>query len=124
LSQLTNDQHQLVKNQHQLANAVNQLALAVHQAAQAASVQAAQRASDSHELLINSGVALVIVAVLALLAGWLVAGRILRPLRTTHGPQDLLHQPERALGSRRPAGRAQGTRRHPRRFIWSSRRCV
>ncbi len=49
---------------------------------QAGSVQAAQRAADSHQLLVNSGIALAIVAVLALLAGWLVAGRMLRPIRT------------------------------------------
>ncbi len=82
LTQLTNDQHQLIKDQHQLAQAVDQLAQAVHQAARAGSVEAAQRAADSHQLLINSGIALGIVAVLALLAGWLVAGRMLRPIRT------------------------------------------
>ena len=61
---------------------MHQLAQAVHQLAQAGSVQAAQRAADSHQLLVNSGIALAIVAVLALLAGWLVAGRMLRPIRT------------------------------------------
>jgi signal transduction histidine kinase len=81
-SPLTQDQHQLVQAQHQLARAVSQLAGAVHQMARAGSVQAAQRASDSHQLLVNSGIALAIVAVLAVLAGWLVAGRMLRPLRT------------------------------------------
>jgi signal transduction histidine kinase len=44
-------------------------------------VEAAQRAADSHQLLVNSGIALAIVAVLALLVGWLVAGRMLRPIR-------------------------------------------
>jgi signal transduction histidine kinase len=58
------------------------LAQAVHQVTRAGSVQAAQRAADSHQLLVNSGIALAIVAVLALLAGWLVAGRMLRPIRT------------------------------------------
>ena len=66
--QLTRDQHQLTQSVHQLA--------------QAGTVQAAQRTADSHQLLVNSGIALAIVAVLALLAGWLVAGRILRPIRT------------------------------------------
>jgi signal transduction histidine kinase len=42
----------------------------------------AGRAADSHQLLVNSAIALAIVAVLALLAGWLVAGRMLRPIRT------------------------------------------
>jgi signal transduction histidine kinase len=73
---------QLTRDQRQLALAVHQLAQAVHQVAQAGTVQAAQRAADSHELLVNSGVALAIVAVLALLAGWLIAGRMLRPIRT------------------------------------------
>ena len=54
----------------------------MHQIAQAGSVEAAQRAADSHQLLVDSGIALAIVAVLALLAGWLVAGRMLRPIRT------------------------------------------
>src|SRR6202050_1993963 len=75
----------LTQDQHQLALATNHLAQAVHQLAQAGSIHAAQRAADSHELLVNSAVALGIVAVLALLAGWLVAGRMLRPIRTiTH----------------------------------------
>jgi signal transduction histidine kinase len=58
------------------------MAQAVHQLAQAGSIQAAQRATDSHELVVNSAVGLGIVAVLALLAGWLVAGRMLGPIRT------------------------------------------
>jgi len=77
--QLTQDQHQLVQDQHELAQSVHQLARSVHQLAQAGTVQAAQRAADAHQLLVNSGIALVIVAVLALVAGWLVAGRMLRP---------------------------------------------
>ena len=80
--QLTQDQHQLTQDQHQLAQTVHQLAQSVHQLAQAGKVQAVQRAVDSHQLVVNSGIALGIVAVLALLAGWLVAGRMLRPIRT------------------------------------------
>jgi signal transduction histidine kinase len=80
--QLARDQRQLARDQHQLAQVVHQLARAVHQVAQASSVQAAQRASDSHELLVDSGIGLGVMAVLALLAGWLVAGRMLRPIRT------------------------------------------
>jgi signal transduction histidine kinase len=80
--QLAQDQHQLAQDQHQLALSVRQLAQAVHRVAQAGSVEAVQRAADSHQLLVNSGIALAIVAVLALLAGWLVAGRMLRPIRT------------------------------------------
>jgi signal transduction histidine kinase len=51
------------------------------EAAQRASVEAAQRASDLHQLLINSGIALGIVALVAIVLGWLVAGRVLRPVR-------------------------------------------
>ncbi len=81
LPQLARDQHQLAQNQHQLTRAVNQLAQAVHQVAEAGSVEAAQRAADSHQLLVNSGIALAIVAVIAVLLGWLVAGRVLGPVR-------------------------------------------
>ena len=87
--QLAHDQHQLThagtllaQDQHKLAQAGSQLALAVHQLAQTGPAEAAQRAVDSHQLLVNSGIALVILAVLALLAGWIVAGRMLRPIRT------------------------------------------
>ncbi len=80
--QLAQDQRRLALSQRELAQAVNQLAGAVHQVSRAGSVEAAQRASDSHQLLVDSGIALGIVAVLALLAGWLLAGRMLRPIRT------------------------------------------
>jgi signal transduction histidine kinase len=80
--ELTRYQNQLTEDQHQLAQSVRQLAQSVHQLEQAGTVQAVQRAADSHQLLVNSGLALGIVAVLALLAGWLVAGRMLRPIRT------------------------------------------
>ena len=72
----------LLRDRHQLTQAVHQLARAVHQLAQVGPAQAAQRAGDSHQLLVNSGIALAIVALLAILAGWLVAGRMLRPIRT------------------------------------------
>jgi signal transduction histidine kinase len=42
----------------------------------------AQHGSDRRQLLIASGIALAIMAVLSLALGWLVAGRFLRPLRT------------------------------------------
>jgi signal transduction histidine kinase len=80
--QLLRDEHQLTQDQHRLSKAISQLAQAVHQVAQTGSVQAAQRASDSHQLLVNSAIALAIVATLAVLAGWLIAGRMLRPIRT------------------------------------------
>ena len=85
--QLTQDQRALAQDQHQLAQAVNQLAGAVHQVARAGSVQAAQRVADSHQLLTNSGIALAIMAVLAVLAGWLVAGRVLHPLEASDRAQ-------------------------------------
>jgi signal transduction histidine kinase len=80
--QLQRDEHRLSQDQHRLARAVHQLARAVHQVAQTGSAQAAQRASDSHELLVDSGIALGIVGALALVAGWLISGRMLRPIRT------------------------------------------
>jgi signal transduction histidine kinase len=80
--QLIKAEHQLTQDQHQLTQTVHQLTQSVHQLEQAGTIQAAQRAVDSHQLVVNSGIALAIVAVLALLAGWLVAGRMLRPIRT------------------------------------------
>ncbi|HUC04012.1 MAG TPA: HAMP domain-containing sensor histidine kinase, partial [Acidimicrobiales bacterium] len=79
---LSAERRQLESSQHQLSQSIHQLSGAVHQLAQAGTVQAAQRASDSHQLLVTSGIALAIVAVLALGSGWLVAGRMLRPIRT------------------------------------------
>jgi signal transduction histidine kinase len=46
------------------------------------STTAAQHAADLEQFLIVSGIALVVVALLSLGVGWLVAGRILHPLRT------------------------------------------
>jgi signal transduction histidine kinase len=81
-TQLARVQQQVTQAQRQLTQDQQQLAAAEHQLAQLGSVQAAQRAADSHQLLIDSGIALAIVAVLALLVGWLIAGRMLRPIRT------------------------------------------
>jgi signal transduction histidine kinase len=41
----------------------------------------ARHAFDLHALLLQSGIALAVMAVLAFALGWLVAGRVLRPLR-------------------------------------------
>ena len=41
-----------------------------------------QHAAELHELLIKSGIALAIMAVISIGLGWLLAGRALRPLRT------------------------------------------
>jgi signal transduction histidine kinase len=43
---------------------------------------AAQNTADKHDLLVNSGIALAVVAALAVLLGWFFAGRVLRPVRT------------------------------------------
>jgi signal transduction histidine kinase len=42
----------------------------------------AQQSADLHQLLVQSGIALAIMAVVSILLGWLVAGRVLKPLRT------------------------------------------
>jgi signal transduction histidine kinase len=81
-TELARVQKQVTQAQHQLERDQRRLEGAVHEVAQAGPLQAAQRAADSHDLLVNSGIALAIVAVLALLAAWLVAGRMLRPIRT------------------------------------------
>lgn len=41
-----------------------------------------QRVVDLHHLIVESGIALGIMAIVSALLGWLVAGRVLRPLRT------------------------------------------
>jgi signal transduction histidine kinase len=51
-------------------------------AAQAQATLARQQAGIMNELLIQSGVALAIMAVTSIGLGWLVAGRVLAPLRT------------------------------------------
>src|ERR1039457_1875134 len=43
---------------------------------------AAARAALFHQLLVQSGIALAVIAVAAILLGWFVAGRVLRPLHT------------------------------------------
>jgi signal transduction histidine kinase len=55
----------------------HQLQIARQLSAQAA----AQHARDLHQLLTQSGIALAIMAVLAIALGWVMAGRVLRPLR-------------------------------------------
>lgn len=39
-------------------------------------------AAELHQLLVQSGIALAIMTVISIVLGWLVAGRVLRPLRT------------------------------------------
>jgi signal transduction histidine kinase len=51
--------------------------------AQQARAQAVHdRAAQLHQLLVQSGIALAIMTVVSIALGWLVAGRVLRPLRT------------------------------------------
>ena len=55
------------------------------------------RAAESHQLLTGAGIALTVMAVVSVALGWLVAGRILRPLRamtaaTRQISEDDLHQ--------------------------------
>jgi signal transduction histidine kinase len=41
-----------------------------------------QRITDLHQLVIESGIALAIMAIISTLLGWVIAGRVLHPLRT------------------------------------------
>ena len=41
-----------------------------------------QHANEMHQLLLQSGIALGVMTVISIVLGWLVAGRVLRPLRT------------------------------------------
>jgi signal transduction histidine kinase len=45
-------------------------------------IASSQHDSDLHQLLLYSGIALAIMAIVAVVLGWLMAGRVLRPLRT------------------------------------------
>jgi signal transduction histidine kinase len=60
-------------------------------------VALAQQSADLHGLLIRSGIALVIMAVISVWLGWLIAGRVLRPLQvitstTRQISEENLHQ--------------------------------
>jgi signal transduction histidine kinase len=57
---------------------LQQLGIARQLAAQAT----AQHARDLHQLVTQSAIALGVMALLAIVLGWLMAGRVLRPLRT------------------------------------------
>ena len=51
-------------------------------AEQLRALAASQHASELHQLLVYSAIALAVMAALSVLLGWLVAGRVLRPIRT------------------------------------------
>ena len=53
-----------------------------HRCLQLARAWVAQHRFDLHTLLTQSGIALAVMAALAFALGWLVAGRVLRPVRT------------------------------------------
>ena len=56
-----------------------QLQAQIHQLEAA---RARQHANELHQLLVQSGIALAIMTTISIAFGWLVAGRVLRPLRT------------------------------------------
>jgi signal transduction histidine kinase len=62
--------------------------LGVHHFLLPAAAAAAQAAADRHHLMINSAIALIVVGALALLLGWIFAGRMLRPVRTITATAD------------------------------------
>ena len=81
---------------------------------QAGVAAARQHASELRQLLLQSGVALAIMSVVSVALGWLVAGRVLRPLRTITATaqrisQDNLHE---RLALAWPGRRVEGARRH------------
>ncbi|HEY3843413.1 MAG TPA: HAMP domain-containing sensor histidine kinase [Acidimicrobiales bacterium] len=67
------------------------------------SIKAQQHTSDLHQLILYSALAVIIMAILAVVLGWLMSGRVLRPLRTiTMAARDIsdtnLHQRVRLDG--------------------------
>ena len=69
-----------------------------------------------HQLLASSGIALLITAVLSIAVGWLIAGRVLRPLRTITAAAQHISTRTCTSGSPSPARRrAQAARGHHRR---------
>jgi hypothetical protein len=56
------------------------------QAAQLKRQAEAQHAHELHQLLVESGLALAIMSVLSLAAGWVMAGRVLAPLEAATRP--------------------------------------
>jgi signal transduction histidine kinase len=70
-------------------NTVSRLSAGVTQVLRSAQGQAAihyvgvsQRVADLHQLIVESSIALAVMAIISAALGWLVAGRVLRPLRT------------------------------------------
>jgi signal transduction histidine kinase len=68
-----------------------------HCCASPLSIARGQQSADLHALLVRSGIALVIMAVLSVWLGWLMAGRVLRPVHvitstTRQISEDNLHE--------------------------------
>ena len=68
-------------------------------------IRSQQQIADLHQLEIESGIALAIMAIASTLLGWIVAGRVLRPLRTITiaTRRDLRDQSAPAAGDGRAA---------------------
>ena len=66
-------------------------------------VDTQQRVNDLHQLEIESAVALGIMAILSGLLGWVVAGRVLRPLRTITATAQQISRATSTAGSTCPA---------------------
>jgi len=58
------------------------VSIAVHPGPEGNAIASAQHGADVHRLVTGSAVALVVSVALSLVLGWLIAGRLLRPLRT------------------------------------------
>jgi hypothetical protein len=72
-------------------------------AAQQAAQAAHQHAAAVHQLLASSGIALAAMTVASVLLGWVVAGRVLRPLRQmTAATRRISEDNLRAAGGARP----------------------
>jgi signal transduction histidine kinase len=92
-----------------------------------------QRVADLHQLIIESALALALMAIISTALGWVVAGRVLRPLRTMttaaqeiseenlnrrlsmHGPRDELRQLADTIDGL--LGRLEGAFDAQRRFV-------
>jgi signal transduction histidine kinase len=92
-----------------------------------------QRAADLHQLIIESALALALMAIISAALGWVVAGRVLRPLRTMTtttqqisvenlnrrlamgGPRDELHRLADTIDGL--LGRLEGAFHTQRRFV-------
>ena len=91
-----------------------------HRCLQLARAWVAQHGFDLHTLLTQSGIALAVMAAFAFALGWLVAGRVLRPVRviTATARADLRHQPARTARPDRARRRIQANSPAPSTTCW------